>query len=67
MKERCADERAILRKSPRINEAVGRIGANSDVSELRNGFLKALFKKKAFNAEWGRVGSRDIMFCEDNH
>lgn len=67
MKERCADEREMLRKSPWINEAVGRISANSDMSEVGNGFVKALFKKKALNAKWKRVGSEEIMFFEDNH
>lgn len=64
MKERCTDEREILHKSPWINEAVDRISANSDMSELENGFIKALFKKKAFNAKWKRVGSEEWCFVK---
>lgn len=44
-----------------------RIGANSDMSEVGNGFIKGLFKKKAFNAKWKRVGSEEMMFSKDNH
>lgn len=67
MKERCTHEREILHKSPWINEAVDRISANSDMSEVGNGFIKALFKKKAFNAKWKRVGSEEMMFCKGSH
>lgn len=67
MKERCTDERQILHKRPWINEAVDRICANSDMSEEENGFIKALFKKKAFNAKWKRVGSEGMVVCKDSH
>lgn len=44
-----------------------RISANSDMFEVGNGFIKALFEKKAFNAKWKRVGSEEMMFCTDSH
>lgn len=67
MKEWCTDERKKLQWSLWVNEAVDRIGANSDMSEVGNGFIKGLFKKKAFNAKWKRVGSEEMMFSKDNH
>lgn len=39
----------------------------TDMSEVGNGFVKALFKKKAFNAKWKRVGSEEMMFCKDSN
>lgn len=44
---------------------VDRISANFNMSEVGNGFIKALLKKKkAFNAKWKRVGSDEIMFVK---